>query len=233
MSILKSDCVTCKTKNCSVLSDCDIHTLANINTFKKTKCLKKGEKLFSEGDPVNGVYFIKVGYIKVELNGKQGRPLILQVAGQGSVFGHRANPQHPNHSCTVTAASDIQYCYILCSLFDEIVEKTPSLKKQIINQYLNEIELAENKSINLAHKTVREKVAEALLQFVKVYNYEKNRQSFRIHFYRQDIADMTGTTKEQVSKTLHDFEKEKLIKCNAKKFAWLDVDQLRSIAKLY
>lgn len=233
MSPLKNDCIICKIKNCSILKECDMNTLNSISTVKLTKSLKKGEKLFSEGDPVRGVYFIKKGFLKVELNGKQGRPLILQITGQGSLFGHRSNPLHPYHPCTVTAASDAEYCYIPSPLFDGIIEKNPELKKQIINQFLNEIELAEKKSVILAHKTVREKVAEALLLFARIYDYEKKGQSFSIHFCRQDIADLTGTTKEQVSKTLKDFEKEKLIKCSAKKFTYIDINSLRLISNLY
>lgn len=233
MSPLKNECITCKTKNCSILSECDMSTLNAIGAGKQTKSLKKGEKLFSEGDPIRGIYFIKKGFFKVELNGKQGRPLILKITGQGSLFGHRANSMHPYHPCTVTAVSDAQYCYIPAALFSDIVEKSPVLKNQIINQYLNEIELAEKKSVNLAHKTVREKIAEALLLFARLYDYEKQHQSFSIHFCRQEIADLTGTTKEQVSKTLNDFEKEKLIKCSAKKFTYINTDSLRSISKLY
>lgn len=233
MSPLKNDCVTCKVKNCSILKECEVTTLRSLSNVKLTKSLKKGEKLFSEGDPVLGVYFIKKGFLKIELNGKQGRPLILQIAGQGSVFGHRTNFLHANHPCSVTAVSDTQYCYIPSALFSSIVETSSALKKQIINQLLNEIELAEKKSVNLAHKSVREKVAESLLLLARVYAYEKKRQSFCIHFCRQDIADLTGTTKEQVSKTLNDFEKEKLIRCSAKKFTYLDLDSLRCISAPY
>lgn len=230
MAITRHDCITCKVRNCSILNNCDTQTLIAVSTFKIVKSLHKGEKLFSEGDRIQGICFIKKGFLKVELNGKQGRPLILNITGCGSVFGHRANAAHPYHSCTVTAVSDIQYCYIPLALFNEIVEKSPLLKQQIINQFIDEMELAEKKSVHLAHKSVREKVADALLLLARIYNYEETRQAFRIHFCRQDIADLTGSTKEQVSKTLNDFEKEKSIKCTAKKFSYLNIQTLRTIS---
>ncbi|HTN08326.1 Crp/Fnr family transcriptional regulator [Agriterribacter sp.] len=230
MAIIRYDCITCKIKNCSILKACDTPTLIAISTFKIAKSLNKGEKLFYEGDPVQGIYFIKQGFLKVELNGKQGRPLILHIAGQGAIFGHRTNSFHPYHACTATAVTDIQYCYIPLALFDDIAEKNPVLKQQVINQLLTELELAEKKSVNLAHKTVREKIGEALLILARVYNYEAKRCPFRIHFSRQDIADLTGTTKEQVSKTLNDFEKENLVKCVAKKIIYLDTEALRMIS---
>ena len=232
MAITRHDCITCKVRNCSILDTCDTHTLTAISTFKISKSLQKGERLFSEGDPVPGVYFIKSGFLKVELNGKQGRPLILQIAGRGAIFGHRANASHPCHTSSATAVSEVLYCYIPHDLFNEIADNSPTLKQQIINQFLNELELAEKKSINLAHKTVREKIGEALLTFAKVYKYEENKHPFRIHFSRQDIADFTGTTNEQVSKTLNDFEKENLIKLVAKKINYLNIETLRAISRV-
>lgn len=230
MAITRYDCITCKVRNCSILDNCDRETLTSISTYKLSKSLQKGEKLFSEGDPIQGVCFIKKGFLKVELNGKQGRPLILRIAGRGTIFGHRLNTRHPSYSCSATAVSDVLYCYIPFDLFGDIAEKSPTLKGQIINQFLDELELIEKKAINLAHKSVREKVAEALLMIAEAYQYEEKKQSFRISLCRQDIADLAGTTKEQVSKILKDFEKEGLIKCAAKKFSYLNTTRLWSIS---
>ncbi|MBS1488782.1 MAG: Crp/Fnr family transcriptional regulator [Bacteroidetes bacterium] len=231
MSSIRHDCITCKVRGCSILCHCDTHTLATISTYKIPGSLIKGEKLFSEGDPVKGVYFIKSGFLKVELNGKHGRPLVLQFAGKGTMFGHRTNLSHSCHTTSAVAVTGVQYCYIPSQAFIDIVCNSSVLKQQILNQILNELDLVEKKVINLAHKTVREKIAAALLLIADVYEYEQKRQSFRICFCRQDIADLAGTTKEQVSKTLKDFEKEKLIRCTAKKFSYLHINSLRVISE--
>lgn len=230
MAITRYDCITCKVRDCSILNNCDRHTLTAISTYKLSKSLQKGERLFSEGDPVPGVCFIKKGFLKVELNGKQGRPLILQIAGRGAVFGHRATAGHLCHTSSATAVSEVQYCYIPHDLFDEIAGNSPVLQQQIISQLLDELQLVEKKAVNLAHKSVREKVAEAILLLAEAYQYEEKKQSFRISLCRQDIADLAGTTKEQVSKTLKDLEKEGLIKCTAKKFSYVNTAGLREIS---
>ncbi len=232
MAIRQCDCITCKVRRCSILNSCDTATLTAISTYKLPRSLQKGERLFSEGDPIRGVCFIKQGFLKVELNGKAGRPLILRIAGKGTVFGHRLNATHSCHTSSATAVSEVLYCYIPYELFGEIAEKSPRLKQQIVNQFLEELELVEKKALNLAHKTVREKVAEALLLLVDAYQYEEKKRCFRTSLCRQDIADLAGTTKEQVSKTLKDFEKEGLIKCSAKKFSYLDTTALRALTSL-
>lgn len=233
MAITRYDCITCKVRDCSILNECDKKTLTTISTYKISKILPKGDRLFSEGDPIRGIYFIKKGFLKVELNGKQGRPLILQVVGKGTVLGHRLNDKHRNHKNSVTAVSEVQYCYIPNDLFEDIVDKSPGLKEHIINQFLDDLELAEKKAVNLAHKTVRERIAESLLLLAVVYHYEENKHGFRIGFGRQDIADLAGTTKEQVSKILKDFEKEGLVKFAAKKFNYLNTKMLQNVSSYY
>ncbi|MBS1764609.1 MAG: Crp/Fnr family transcriptional regulator [Bacteroidetes bacterium] len=230
MAITQHDCITCSVRACSILNECDKETLKAISNFKLTKFLAKGKRLFSEGEPVEGVCFIKKGFLKVELNGKQDRPLILKIAGKGTVLGYRINAKHSVHTCSAIAVSDVQYCYVPYELFDKITSKSSELRHQVINLFIDELELVKKKALTLAHKTVREKVAESILLLAETFNCEKEENEIYINFCRQDIADLIGTTKEQVSKVIKDFEKEKLIKCTAKKFSYLDIFRLNEIA---
>ncbi len=230
MAITQHDCITCKVRACSILNECDKDTLKAISKFKLTKSLANGKRLFTEGDPVDGVYFIKKGFLKVELNGKEDRPLILKIAGKGNVLGYRINSKHAVHTCSATAVTDVQYCYVPYALFDKISNKSTVLKHQIINLFIDELEMIKKKALTLAHKTVREKVAEAILLLAETFSCENEEPGFQISFCRQDIADLVGTTKEQVSKIIKDFEKEGLIKCTAKKFSYLDLVSLNKIA---
>lgn len=232
MNNFTNDCLTCKTKSCSVLKNCDSDILLNISQKKICKEIKKGENLFSEGDVVHGIYFIKKGVLKVELNGQIGRPLITNLATQGAMFGHRVTANQKLHTSTVTAIEDCECCFIPLHLFQDLTLKSQNLKDQISCYFLTEIEHAERSMIHLAHKTVKEKIAIAFLNFSKFYNYT-GKNSFTIHFSRQEIADFTGTSKEQVSRIIKDFENEKLIKCKAKKVFYLNVEGLKNIAKLF
>ncbi|MCO6494871.1 MAG: Crp/Fnr family transcriptional regulator [Bacteroidetes bacterium] len=226
------DCIHCKTRDCSILKDCNYETLQALSTFKIRGALKNGEALFSKGDEIKGVYFIKNGFIKIESMGRNGRPLILRIVSKGAILGSRINinEKHKIHTFSAVAGSDVEYCYVPNIVFKNIVAKSSNLKQEIINQSIEELNFAETKAVNLAIKTVRENLAEALLMLAEVYQYEGGSQSFKINFQRQDIADLIGTTKEQVSKILKDFEKEGLIKCTAKKFHFLNIKGLLALS---
>ena len=232
MNISRYDCIYCKTRDCSILKNCNYETLQAIRTFKVCGAIKAGEHLFSVGDEINDIFFIKKGFIKIESMGRNGRPLILKIVGKGAILGSRINiiDKHTKHTFSAVAGSDVEYCAVPNNVFKGIVTKSEILKQEIINQSITDLHHAETKAANLALKSVRENLAEALLMLAEVYRYEDKNQSFSINFCRQDIANLIGTTKEQVSKILKDFEKEGLIKCTAKKFHFLNIEGLLALA---
>ncbi|MCC6448910.1 MAG: Crp/Fnr family transcriptional regulator [Chitinophagaceae bacterium] len=212
------------------MKHCERSAIDSISRFKQTRFIKKGDILFREGEIVKGIFFIKKGVLKIEIF-RNHKPLILQLSGRGCILGHRTTEKSKVHLTTVTAVTDSTYCFIPLEHFNKILDNSPLLKKQLHYQLLKELELIEKKALHLAHKTVREKVAEALLLLSEFYNYQEQLKTFRINFCRTDIANIAGTTKEQVSKTLKDFEREKLIKCIAKKFSYLNIEKLQDLSE--
>lgn len=227
------DCLTCKARGSSVLCNCGDEALLAVSKHKTPRLLNKGGKLFTIGERKLGVNLIKKGFLKVELNPERGRPLILRIAGKGAIFGHRLSKNHQFYPYTALAISDVEYCHIPYDQFQEIANQNPVLRQQLINQFLDELELAERRALFLATRTVAEKVAEALMIIANAYEYHASaNESFRIDMDRQDIADLAGTTKEQVSRVLKGFERKKLIRFSAKEFSYLNLPELRKISSL-
>ncbi len=231
MALHHIECITCKARNCSILERCGMQILYSINENKHAGTLAKGEHLFMEGDPVKGIYFIKKGFLKIEVKCNLDRPLVIKFTGKGTIFGHEGTRDNPFHPRTVTALSKVSYCFIPLDRFNTIAAKNPILKQHIFDQILLELRQAEQKALTIAYKSVREKVADTLLAIAEIYDYAEKRKSFRISFSRADIAELIGTTKEQVSKILNDFGNENVIRFKARKFSFLDLNRLQAISE--
>ena len=63
----------------------------------------------------------------------------------------------------------------------------------------------------LGQMSVREKIAEALLYIDRVFGTKQDDGALEISSVRQEIADITATNTDQVTKHLKDFSEEKLI----------------------
>jgi len=230
MQRISPNCLTCNVSNCLLMKQCEPALLQSVQSFKHQYFYKKGETLFQQGDQVKGVQFVQSGLIKLELQNHNTRPFILRLAAQGKPLGHRTLGSSDIQPYTASAVEDSRVCFIEMDFFNSLLRKSESLRHALQKIYLTEIREAETKLINIAHHSVREKVANVLLELCEVYRYRNSANGIRIQVDRQEMADLAGTTKEQVSKVLAQFTREKLIRFRAKHFKYFDLGELQKIA---
>lgn len=225
-------CNTCRVRNCSVLSSCSNDILDILSDNKKYLHFQKGERLLIEGQHGGGIYFIRSGIAKLEVNGKNGRPLILRLAGPGSIFGHRIRSNNEEQPITVEAVEDLYVCHVNTSVYDQLVSKSPELHKNMMDSLLDEIRQVEQHAVRLTHLSVKERVAGTLVHIAILYQYKPGGNGIRVHLERRDLADLSGTTREQVSRMLTELQHTGYIKFRGKHFKFFDLDGLRQIASL-
>jgi len=193
--------------------------------------IKKGEMLFREGDEINGLYFVQSGVVKLEMNADKQRPFILKLIGPSQTMGHRFLSYTGLQPYTATAVEDTRVCFIELGFFKNLMQKNENLQEELRKIFLKEIRSTEIKLLQIAQQTVREKVAGIMVHLAETYNYKQTGMGIKVHIDRQEMADLAGTTKEQVSRILADFDQEQLIRFRAKHFKFMAVDKLRQIAE--
>jgi CRP-like cAMP-binding protein len=227
MTRITSYCQTCSVKNCIMMKSFGQEDQA-YKAYKHHYEFKRGEMLFRE---INGMYFIQSGVIKLEMNAETQRPFILRMIGPGQTMGHRFLNYTGLQPYTATAIEDTRVCFIELGFFKNLLQKNDLLQEEIRKIFLKEMRATEIKLLQIAQQTVREKVAGILVHLAETYNYKQTGMGIRVHIDRQEMADLAGTTKEQISRILADFDQEQLIRFRAKHFKYIAVDQLREIAE--
>ena len=230
MTRINSYCQTCTVKNCIMLKSFTQDEQQIYKPYKHHYEFKKGETMFREGDEINGLYFVQSGVIKLEMNSHSERPFILRLIGPGQTMGHRFLSYTGLQPFTATAVEDSRVCFIELGFFKNLVQKNELLQEEIRKIFLKEIRITEVKLLQIAQQTVREKVAGILVHLAETYQYKQTGMGIRVHIDRQEMADLAGTTKEQVSRILADFDHEELIRFRAKHFKYIAIDKLRQIA---
>ena len=230
MTRITSYCQTCSVKNCIMMKSFGQEDQA-YKAYKHHYEFKRGEMLFREGDEINGMYFVQSGVIKLEMNAETQRPFILRMIGAGQTMGHRFLNYTGLQPYTATAVEDSRVCFIELGFFKNLLQKNDLLQEEIRKIFLKEIRSTEVKLLQIAQQTVREKVASILVHLAETYNYKQTGMGISVHVDRQEMADLAGTTKEQISRILADFDQEQLIRFRAKHFKYIAVEQLRQIAE--
>ena len=104
-------------------------TPKEIETFCRRLSLRqvrKGEKIFKEGDHGDYLFFVIQGKVEVRLEGSHEHHL-LGLYAEGALVGEMAVVDEYPRSATVTALEDTEILILTKSRFDEIITKNKDL----------------------------------------------------------------------------------------------------------
>jgi CRP/FNR family transcriptional regulator, anaerobic regulatory protein len=218
-------CNLCEGENCLVRKYSDVLLNNDTDQNRVLKC-KKGQQFIIEGAPVNGLFFIKKGSVKVFRTGINGREQIVRFAKDCEIIGHRGFGTQEYYSIGAIALQDTELYYFSKEYLQKILLENPSITYDMMLFYANELNRSENKVKSISQMTVRERVIDTLLY---IYRKFGNLRGFlNLPLSRKEYADYAGTTEEQVIRIFSTLKKEGLITAKGKKIGINNVQNLKN-----
>lgn len=221
---------TCDPAVCFLCGNCMPQWIPSIETYKKTIQVKKGEKLFSEREPVKGIYFLKKGSFKIHMNWEAGKQMIIRFARQGDLIGHRGLGDETRYPVSATAIENATVCFIEKDFFQQTLAVNPAFTYKLITFYSNELQDAEKRIRNLALMDVKGRIADTILMLSRVFG-QNDEGYINITITRQDMATYAGTIYETFFKISNEFVKQKIIRYSGKNVKILKHARLQEYAK--
>ncbi len=213
----------------SIFKHLNIDELDQIDMYKACQFFRKGDFLYKENTYPNGLYCISSGRVKLVNSGENGREHILKIIQAGDVTGENAIfSNNPYHNSAV-AIEDTYVCFIPKDSFMHMLKKSPMLTLDVLQSMAQTVENSQEKQKDLAQRTVKERLANALLYFKNTYG-ENMEQYLNIKLSREEIADFIGTSTETVIRLLSDWSGENIISLNKKQIRINSVKDLNVLA---
>jgi CRP/FNR family transcriptional regulator len=115
-------------------------------------------------------------------------------------------------------------CFIAKDEFLSLMDTNPTLRNGIIKELSKELAERAEFITNMAQKSVRERLAFALVILSGIYEKEP------INLSREDMANFVGTATETLIRLLKDFKEEGLIEVQTRKLTVIEHIRLLDIA---
>ncbi len=226
------ECQHCNVRFKSLFCGLSGEELDSINIGKACTSYKKGQMIFYESAFPQGLFCVNSGKIKVYQLGEQGKEQILRLTKEGDVLGYRALLSGGKYSGSASALEDSSVCFIPKEIVFALLDKNASLSMQLLKILSHDLENAEHKLTNLTQKSVRERLAEALLFIKETYGCESDGATLNAILSREEIANITGTATETTIRLLSEFKQDGLIDLIGKKIKLLNTGQLAHLANV-
>ena len=214
----------CDLTSCFFCKLCLKEWLPAIDANRQTFNVRKGETLFEEGDTVTGVYFVYAGNVKVHK--KWGdKELIVRFANQGAIVGHRGLGNDSVYPVSATAIEPATVCFIDLPFFLTTLRVNHEFTYQLMMFFAEELQVSERKMRNLAHMSVKGRVAQSLLTLKERFGVTSE-GFIDIVLSRQDLASFAGTTYETVFRIMNELTNDNIIGVAGKNIAITDPEKL-------
>jgi len=180
---------------------------------------KKNQIIHYEGDRAVGIYLVISGKIKTVKMSEDGRELMSGMYHANDFLGVNTILSDKTYTDTATALEDSQLCFFPKEQLEELLKLYPDVAEKFIKILSNEIRSKDTHLLQLAYQSVRKRIAESLLKLVR---QEESTKGDSIIVTRDDLAAMSGTASETVSRTLTEFRNEGLIEKKGSQLKILD-----------
>lgn len=192
----------------------------------------RGDRIFSEGELPQYVFILRRGRVKLSVTSSEGKTVILRIAEGGHALGLNAVLTTKEHEASAEALEPCQIVAIPAKEFMRFLERHPDAAMEATRCILREYQVVFDDICRLAlPTTVAGRLANLLLGWVKRRNQaEPTKPRFTLALTHEEIADMTGTSRETVSRVLQQFQRDKVISVKGASFTVLRPEALAQLA---
>lgn len=209
---IQDKCQDCDLRNTGFFCQLPAADLRNFESLKITKAYAKGTMLFVEGQPSKGVFMLCQGRVKLSTCSKDGKVIILGIADAGDVLGLSAAVNGEDYETTAEVLELCQVNYVKTSDLLQFLQSNPEACFSAARQLSRDYQSAYRQVCALG---LSDSVAEKLARLFLAWSGNGSGGNGTVHlknfFTHEEIAEMIGSSRETVTRSLRYFREHDLI----------------------
>ena len=216
-------------KSLPLFSELGDDELVEIWKLVQTRSYKKSNIILFEEDPGDSLFIIKEGKVKITRLSEEGKEVILSILGEGEFFGEMSLLDGESRSANVIALADSEVFILKREDFLNILTDNPQITISLLEELAYRIRKSDQQIEYLSLADAENRVAMTLLRIAEESGtFKMGKVTIEELPMQQDMANMSGTSRETISRMLSDFTEKKYIDRKGKKLIILDYEKFRS-----
>lgn len=179
------------------------------------------EYIYKEGEHPQFVYYVEKGQVKTYRYNEDGKEYITEIINDGSFFGYLPVFEGRLYDEMAETLQETSIIKISKSHFLALIYQNRDVAKQFITIISKNLSDKEDELMHMAYSSVRKRVSRKLQELLEDQD--------EITILRSDLAKLTGTTKETLTRTITEFKEEKIIITDGKKITLIDRKKLQKM----
>lgn len=184
-----------------------------IRSRVRISAIEKGEQVFTAGEPATHMYIIYRGNVKISTHMPDGREQILYIYKTGEFVGGLNILSGDYYAYTCTALADSFIVTLASKDVRTILMRDENFLFQLLEMSYERIRFSEALVDVLSTPNADQRVAKVLLNLSERFGQpEKRGIMLSTNLNREELGSYAGVTRETMSRKIHQFEDENLLK---------------------
>ena len=200
-------------RNVPIFSDLSDSDLTIIGSKMVPREYSKGQMILLEESHGESFFIITSGAVKVTRVSDDGREVILAILGESDFFGEMSLLDGAGRSANIVANETSKVLTLSRRDFLDCLESFPKIAISLLEELAVRLRKSDQQIESLSLSDSEQRIGITLIRLAEEFGTIKNGNvSIKDLPFQQDIANMAGTSRETVSRTLKLLEEKSFIK---------------------
>ena len=196
----------------SIFSDLSDSELDNIKSLCKTRKYPKNSMIILEEEMGDVVFIVMSGTVKITRVNDEGKEVILAMLGSGEVFGEMAILDGESRSANALAQENCEVVTINREEFLNLIKTNNKVALNLMTEFAIRLRKSDQQIEALSLDDAEHRIGVSILNLAEEMGVIRQGVVTVENLpYQQDIANMSGTSRETVSRVMKIFEDRGLI----------------------
>jgi CRP/FNR family transcriptional regulator, cyclic AMP receptor protein len=174
---------------------------------------RKNQKVFSQGDPADAIFYVQSGKVKLTVVSKQGKEAVVGIVGADDFFGEGCLAGQPLRMATATAMSACSIVRLEKRNTLRVLHDEPTFSELFLAHLLSRNIRLEEDLVDQLFNSSEKRLARVLLLLAN-FGKEGKPEPVIAKISQETLAEIIGTTRSRVSYFMNKFRKLGLINYN-------------------
>ncbi len=189
--------------------------LSKVGSGRTISTYRKNQRVFSQGEPAESVFYILKGEIKISVLSEQGREAVVALLGIDEFCGEGCLAGQKKRIATAVAINDCEILRIEKDAIMTLLRKEPAFSEMFVAHLLLRTIRVEEDLVDQLFNSSEKRLARALLLLAN-FGKEGRPEPIITKVSQELLAEMIGTTRSRVSFFMNKFRKLGFISYNGK-----------------
>ncbi len=190
----------------------------------------KHQFVVRENDPGDTFYLLVKGSVSVCRIAPDGRETILSILKEGDFFGEMSMFDSSLRSASIKTLTDVEVGEIRQDDFLTLLDRNPRIGRSLVIALSERLRAANALIAATTSQDIRARLASLLLNLAHQFGeHVDNGTRITLRLTNQEMANMIGTTRETVNRTLNRFWDDRLVDMRTAHVVIVDPDRLRTL----